>query len=75
MRLWMNSKMIKPGDYFLVNSQNKDYVKEAIENGAVKIISELGFNYDVETIVVNDVKKFIYDFSFLKSQPHHLIII
>ena len=55
MRLWMNSKMIKPGDYFLVNSQNKDYVKEAIENGAVKIISELGFNYDVETIVVNDL--------------------
>ena len=73
MRLWMNSKMIKPGDYFLVNSQNKDYVKEAIENGAVKIISELGFNYDVETIVVNDVKKFIYDFYYDKIKDLELI--
>ena len=69
----MNSKMIKPGDYFLVNSQNKDYVKEAIENGAVKIISELGFNYDVETIVVNDVKKFIYDFYYDKIKDLELI--
>ena len=73
MRLWMNSKMIKPGDYFLVNSQNKDYVKEAIENGAVKIISELGFNYDVETIVVNDVKKFIYDFYYDEIKDLELI--
>ena len=69
----MNSKMIKPGDYFLVNSQNKDYVKEAIENGAVKIISELGFNYDVETIVVNDVKKFIYDFYYDEIKDLELI--
>lgn len=73
MRLWMNSKMIKPGDYFLVNGENKDYVKEAIENGAVKIISELGFNYDVETIVVNDVKKFIYDFYYDKIKDLELI--
>lgn len=73
MRLWMNSKTIKPGDYFLVNSQNKDYVKEAIENGAVKIISELGFNYDVETIVVNDVKKFIYDFYYDEIKDLELI--
>ena len=73
MRLWMNSKMIKPGDYFLVNSQNKDYVKEAIENGAVKIISELGFNYDVETIVVSDLKKYIHDFYYDKIKDLELI--
>ena len=73
MRLWMNSKMIKPGDYFLVNGQNKDYVKEAIENGAVRIISELGFDYDIETIVVSDVKKYIHDFYYDEIKDLELI--
>lgn len=44
MKLWLNSKKIKPGDYFLVNKENEKYVNEAIKNGAVKIISELKKN-------------------------------
>lgn len=38
MRLWKNSKYVKDGDYFLVCKDNKKYIPNAIENGAVKII-------------------------------------
>lgn len=61
MRMWMNSKLVEEGDYFLVNKNNKKYVSDAIENGAVKIVSEEDEIYDVETLKVDNVKKYLYD--------------
>lgn len=60
MRIWMNSKYVKSGDYFLINSQNEKYVKDAIEKGAVKIITELDHEYDAPTVKVKDVKEYLY---------------
>lgn len=59
--MWMNSKFIKGGDYFLVDKNNKKYVNEAIEKGAAKIITELDENYDIETIKVGSVKQYLYE--------------
>lgn len=62
MRLWKNSKYVKDGDYFLVCKDNKKYIPNAIENGAVKIITELEDVYDVETIKVESINDYIKDF-------------
>lgn len=62
MRLWKNSKYVKDGDYFLVCKDNKKYIPNAIENGAVKIITELEDVYDVETIKVENINDYIKDF-------------
>lgn len=62
MLLWMNSKRIKKGDYFLVNKENEKYVKDAIKNGAVKIISELKNKYEIDTVFVDSVKEYLHDF-------------
>lgn len=73
MRLWMNSKMIKDGDYFLVNKENEKYVDEAIKNGAAKIISELKKEYSIETIFIDNIKKYIYDYYYDKIKSLKLI--
>ena len=59
MHMWMNSRFIKEGDYFLVDKSNLKYVNEAIDKGAAKIITELDENYDVETIKVKSMKKYL----------------
>ena len=61
MRMWMNSKYVKEGDYFLVDEYNKKYISEAIDKGAAKIISELDETYDIETIKVDNIKKYLYE--------------
>ncbi|MFI3307935.1 MAG: UDP-N-acetylmuramoyl-L-alanyl-D-glutamate--2,6-diaminopimelate ligase [Mycoplasmatota bacterium] len=57
-----NSKKINKGDTFIaikgVNSDGHDYIIEAINNGASKVIVEQGL-YNVETIVVDDTKKYL----------------
>lgn len=73
MRLWMNSKMIKDGDYFLVNKENEKYVDEAIKNGATKIISELKKEYSIETIFIDNIKKYIYEYYYDKIKSLKLI--
>lgn len=73
MRLWMNSKNVKKGDFFLVNKDNKEYVDIAIKNGASKIISELKAEYEIETIHVDSIKKYIYDFYWEKIKDLVLI--
>ncbi|MDD4643526.1 MAG: UDP-N-acetylmuramoyl-L-alanyl-D-glutamate--2,6-diaminopimelate ligase [Bacilli bacterium] len=60
-----NSKEIKPGDIFIalrgVKYDGHDYVEEAINNGASKVIVEHG-SYSVPTIVVEDTKQYLSDF-------------
>ena len=62
MRLWKNSKYVKDGDYFLVDKDNEKYISNAIENGAVKIITELDETYDIKTIKVESINDYIKDF-------------
>ncbi len=66
MRMYMNSKCIKKGDYFLVDKKNYNYVKEAISNGASKIITELDSTYEIETIKVKSIKDYLYNAYFDK---------
>ena len=61
MRMWMNSKYVKEGDYFLVDINNSKYVSEAIDKGAARIITELDEIYDIETIKVDNIKKYLYE--------------
>lgn len=62
MRLWMNSKYVRKGDYFLVNKSNEKYVIDAIKNGAEKIITQENTTYDIETIKVNNVEDYFKTF-------------
>jgi len=60
-----DSRKVKKGDIFAavkceVNDGHK-YIDAAIKNGASKIICENG-NYDVETIVVDDSRKYLTDY-------------
>lgn len=60
-----DSRKIKPGDTFValrgISSDGHSYIPRAIENGAVKIIAEEG-NYDVETILVEDTRKYLNEY-------------
>lgn len=64
MNIEVNSKNIKKGDTFIAikgnNHDGHDYIKEAIENGASKIIAERG-EYEVETIIVEDTRKYLIE--------------
>ena len=62
MRLWMNSKYVKKGDYFIVNEKNECYVNDAIKNGAIKIICDTNKKYEIETIKVNNIYDYITSF-------------
>lgn len=52
-----NSKEVKEGDLFLAINKGHDYIDEAISNGAVAIIVENSFKYDVFTIHVDSTKE------------------
>lgn len=60
-----DSRKIKKGDTFIalkgVETDGHDYIESAIKNGANKIICEHG-NYEVETIVVSDTRKYLGDY-------------
>lgn len=61
----VDSRKVKKGDIFIalkgISSDGHDYIEKAIENGASKIIAEKG-NYSVETIIVNDTRKYLTDY-------------
>ena len=65
MNIKTNSKDINKGDTFIAlkghTVDGHDYIKEAINNGASKIICEHG-NYSVETIVVDDTNKYLKEY-------------
>lgn len=57
-----DSRKVKKGDIFValrgISSDGHDYIESAIKNGASKIVCEEG-NYEVETIIVDDTRKYI----------------
>ena len=73
MRLWMNSKYVTKGDYFLVNKENEGYVYDAIKNGASKIICDTNKTYEITTKKVNNVYDYIA--SFYKDKIDELKLI
>ena len=62
MNIKSDSRRIKKGDIFValdgINSNGSCYIQNAIENGASKIVCREG-KYDVETINVDDPKKYL----------------
>jgi len=60
--LKVNSKEVKKGDTFLalrgINLDGHDYIEDAINNGATKIICEKG-SYNVDTIIVSDTREYL----------------
>ena len=61
MKLKIDSRKINKGDTFVSVRDDNKYVSEAIKNGATKVVVESGI-YDVETLVVDDVNKYIEDY-------------
>jgi len=62
-----DSRLVKQGDTFIaiknVNTDGHDYIESAIKNGATKIICEHG-NYNVETLVVPNTRKYLEDYLY-----------
>ena len=60
-----NSKLVHEGDTFIALKGSKydghDFIDEAINNGASKLIVEHGV-YDVETLQVVDTKEYLHDY-------------
>ena len=59
--LRINSKDIKKGDTFLAIGDGVNYINEAINLGATKIICKEG-EFCIPTINVSDPKKYLYDY-------------
>lgn len=60
-----NSKEVLKNDTFIAirgeNFDGHEYIEEAIENGATKVIAEYGL-YSVETLIVNDTKEYLKNY-------------
>lgn len=69
-----DSRKIVPGDTFValrgISSDGHDYIEQAIENGAIRIIAEEG-NYSVETIIVDNSRKYLEE--LLKKEYGHIL--
>lgn len=65
MEIRTNSKEVKKGDVFIalkgVSHDGHEFIKEAIENGASKIIAERGF-YGVPYEIVSDTRVYLKDY-------------
>ena len=61
-----DSRKIKKGDIFValkgISSDGDKYIESAIENGASKIIVDNDNKYSVETIKVDDTRKYLNDY-------------
>ena len=62
-----DSRKIKQGDTFIAikeaNNDGHNYIKEALKKGAKKIIAEYG-EYEVETQIVEDTKKYLNEYIY-----------
>lgn len=62
-----DSRKVKKGDTFIalkgINDDGHKYIKEAIKNGANKVIVEYG-KYDVDTVIVDDTRKYLNDYLY-----------
>lgn len=67
-----DSRKVKPGDTFIalrgVDRDGHDYIEASIKNGASKIIAEEG-NYSVETLIVEDTRKYFEKYIYEKYYP------
>ena len=65
MNIKIDSRKVVEGDTFIaireINGDGHKYVEDAIKNGATTIIVEEG-EYDVNTIIVNDTKKYLEEY-------------
>jgi len=65
LNLKTDSRKVKPGDTFVaikgLTVDGHDYIGNAIENGATKIICEDG-NFSVETVIVKDTKTWLQEY-------------
>jgi len=57
-----DSRKVQPGDTFIAINGNTvdghDYIQQAIDNGAKKIVCEKG-NYNIETLVVDNTEEYL----------------
>lgn len=64
MKIKCDSRKVKPGDTFVaikgIDHDGHDYIKQAIDMGAKKIIAEHG-SYDVDTYIVKDTRKYLIE--------------
>ena len=62
-----DSRKVKQGDTFIaikgIDNDGHNYIEQAIENGATKIIAERG-NYKVETEIVEDTTKYLNEYIY-----------
>ncbi len=69
-----DSRKIKKGDIFVAlktaEGDGHDYILKAIENGASKIVATHG-SYSVETIIVDDTRKYLEDY-LIKNYKKYL---
>lgn len=60
-----DSRKVVKGDTFVALKGKRldghDYIEDAIKNGAIKVVCERG-SYEVETIIVEDTKKYLDDY-------------
>ena len=56
-----DSRKVNIGDTFISLTNNEKYIEDAIENGAERIICKSG-KYDVETILVDDPRKYLSEY-------------
>ena len=71
-----NSKKVCNGDTFLAikgtTIDGHDYIEEAIQRGATKVIAERG-DYPVETVIVPSTKKYLNNYLKKRSLPIKVI--
>ena len=67
-----NSKLVTKGDTFIalnnLHHDGHDYIEDAINNGATKIVAMHG-NYSVETEIVPDTRKYLEDYLYNNYYP------
>ena len=69
LKIKSDSRKINKGDIFVDFEDNEEYVLDAINRGAKKVIVKDKF-YDVETKIVNDPKQYIADYLYQKYQKN-----
>ena len=72
MKIKTDSRKVNKGDTFIairnINRDGHNYIKDAIKNGASKIICEEG-NYDVPTLIVPDTRKYLEEYLYNNYYP------
>jgi UDP-N-acetylmuramoyl-L-alanyl-D-glutamate--2,6-diaminopimelate ligase len=58
LNIKIDSRKVVEGDIFVALGKGHEYVEEAINNGATKVVVEHG-KYSVDTLVVKDTKKYL----------------